>query len=80
MGERVYLVVDSIDGRVHHMEFKDPSRIEEIGRDMIIETAPIVSGPRPADRNIASNVEERNDIYQPSRHLELPHQRRRAAT
>jgi type IV secretory pathway VirD2 relaxase len=70
MGERVYLVVDSIDGRVHHVEFKDPSRIEEIGRDMIVEAAPVVSGPRPADRNIASNVEERNDIYRPSRHLE----------
>src|SRR5215475_12953245 len=70
MGERVYLVVDSIDGRVHHIEFKDPSQIEEIGRDMIIETAPIVSGPRPADRNVASNVEERTDIYRPSRHLE----------
>ncbi len=61
MGERVYLVVDSIDGRVHHMEFKDPSRIEEVGRDMIVEAAPVVSGPRPADRNIAGNVEERND-------------------
>jgi type IV secretory pathway VirD2 relaxase len=70
MGERVYLVVDSIDGRVHHMEFKDPSRIEEIRRDMIVEAAPVVSGPRPADRNIASNVEERTDIYRPSRHLE----------
>ena len=60
MGERVYLVVDSIDGRVHHMEFKDPSRIEELGRDMIVEVAPVVLGPRPADRNIASNVEERH--------------------
>ena len=70
MSERVYLIVDGIDGRVHHMELKDPTRIEEVGRDMIIEAAPAVSGPRPADRNIASNVEERNDIYRPSRHLE----------
>jgi type IV secretory pathway VirD2 relaxase len=70
MGERLHLIVDGIDGRIHHMEFKDPSGIEELGRDMIIEVAPIVSGPRPADRNIASNVEERNDIYRPSRHLE----------
>jgi type IV secretory pathway VirD2 relaxase len=70
MGERVYLIVDGIDGRVHHMEFKDPSRIEELGRDMIVEAAPVVSGPRPADRNIASNVEGDNGIYQPSRHLE----------
>jgi Protein of unknown function (DUF3363) len=70
MGERVYLVVDGIDGRVHHMEFKDPGRIEAVGRDMIVEAAPVVSGPRPADRNIASNAEEDNGIYRPSRHLE----------
>ncbi|UPJ54633.1 relaxase/mobilization nuclease and DUF3363 domain-containing protein [Bradyrhizobium sp. 200] len=70
MGERVHLIVDSIDGRVHHMEFKDPSRIEEVGRDMIIEAAPVVSGPRPADRNIASNIEEDSGIYRPSQHLE----------
>ncbi len=70
MGERVHLIVDGIDGRVHHIEFKDPNRIEEVGRDMIVEAAPVVSGPRPADRNIASNVEERNDIYRPSQHLE----------
>ena len=52
------------------MEFKDPGRIEEVGRDMIVEAAPVVSGPRPADRNIASNAEEDNGIYRPSRHLE----------
>src|SRR3984885_9458382 len=58
MGERVYLVVDSIDGRVHHMEIKDTSRIEEVGRDMIVEAAPVVSSPRPADRNIAGTAGE----------------------
>ena len=71
MDERVYLIVDGIDGRVHHMEFKDPARIEEMGRDMIIEAAPVVSGPRPADRNIAANAAEEDDgLYRPSRHLE----------
>ena len=70
MGERVYLVVDSIDGRVHHIEFKEPNRIEEVGRDMIVEAAPVVSGPRPADRNIAANAVEDNGVYRPSRHLE----------
>jgi type IV secretory pathway VirD2 relaxase len=71
MGERVYLVVDGIDGRVHHMEFKDPARIEEVGRDMIVEAAPTVSGPRPADRNIAANAaEEADGLYRPSRHVE----------
>jgi hypothetical protein len=70
MGERVHLIVDGIDGRVHHIEFKKSSRIEEIGRDMIVEAAPVVSGPRPADRNIAGNVGEDNGIYRPSQHLE----------
>ena len=37
---------------------------------MIVEAAPVVSGPRLADRNIASNVEEDNGIYRADRHLE----------
>ncbi|WP_245278055.1 DUF3363 domain-containing protein [Methylosinus sp. PW1] len=69
MSERVYLVVDGLDGRVHHMEFVDPSRIEEVGRGMIVEAAPAVSGPRPADRNIAI-VAEDDGVYRPSAHLE----------
>lgn len=69
MGERVHLIVDGIDGRVHHIEFKDPNRIEEVGRDMIVEAAPVVSGPRPADRNIAANAADGDGIYRPSRHL-----------
>jgi type IV secretory pathway VirD2 relaxase len=70
MGERVHLIVDGIDGRVHHIEFKDPNRIEEVGRDMIVEAAPVVSGPRPADRNIATDAADGDGIYRPSRHLE----------
>jgi type IV secretory pathway VirD2 relaxase len=69
LDEGVYLVVDGIDGRVHHMELKESGRIEEVGQDMIVEATPVVSGPRPADRNIASNVWEDNGIYRPSRHL-----------
>jgi type IV secretory pathway VirD2 relaxase len=70
MSERVHLIVDGIDGRVHHIEFKDPNRIDGVGRDMIVEAAPVVSGPRPADRNIAANAADGDGIYQPSRHLE----------
>jgi len=73
MGERVHLIVDGIDGRVHHIEFKDPNRIEELGQDMIVEAAPVVSGPRPADRNIAANAADGDGIYRPSRHLERIH-------
>lgn len=70
MGERVYLVIDGIDGRVHYLEFIDPHHIEEVGRDMIVEAVPPVSGPRSADRNIELNAQEEGGVYQPSRHLE----------
>jgi type IV secretory pathway VirD2 relaxase len=71
LGERVYLVVDGIDGRVHHMEFADASRIEDVRRGMIIEAVPAVSGPRPSDRNIAMVAVDGAGIYQPRRHIEL---------
>jgi type IV secretory pathway VirD2 relaxase len=70
MSEMVYLVVDGVDGRIHHMEFADPARIEDVRRGMIVEVAPAVSGPRPADRNIAIVAESDGGIYQPSRHIE----------
>ena len=66
----VYLVVDGVDGRVHHMKFPDASHLKDIGRDMIVEMGPATSGPRAADRNIALNTGEKDQIYRPSRHLE----------
>jgi len=71
MGERVYLVVDGVDGRAHHMEFADATRIEDVRRGMIVEAAPAVSGPRPSARNIAIVAEDGAGIYQPRRHVEL---------
>ncbi|WP_187434991.1 DUF3363 domain-containing protein [Bradyrhizobium cytisi] len=69
MSERVFLVIDGVDGRVHHMEFGDASRVEEVRRGMIVEAAPPASGTRSADHNIAINAEEGDGIYRPSRHL-----------
>jgi type IV secretory pathway VirD2 relaxase len=69
MGERVYLVVDGVDGRVHHIEFADASRLEDVGGGMIVETAPVISGPRASDRNIALVAEGDGGSYRPSRHL-----------
>jgi type IV secretory pathway VirD2 relaxase len=68
MGERVYLVVDGADGRVHHMEFPDPARIDEVRPGMIVDAAPAVFGPRPSDRNIAIMAERDGGLYQPGRH------------
>jgi type IV secretory pathway VirD2 relaxase len=74
MGERVYLVVDGVDGRVHHLEFADPARIDDVRRGMVVETAPMIARPRAADLNIADMTDEAG-IYRPSVHLERARQR-----
>ena len=74
MGERVYLVIDGVDGGVHHLEFADPARIEDVRRGMVVEVAPMVARPRAADLNIADMTDEAG-IYRPSAHLERARQR-----
>ena len=61
MGERVRLVIDGVDGRVHHIEM-DAARAEEVGRGMIVAAGSAPPGPRAADRNIV-------DIAGRGRHL-----------
>ncbi len=68
MGERVRLVIDGVDGRVHHVEL-DASRAVEIGRGMIVAAGSGPSGPRAADRNIM-DIAGTQGIYRPSAHLE----------
>lgn len=68
MGERVRLVIDGVDGRVHHFEM-DPARAEDIQRGMIVAAGAAQAGPRAADRNILA-VAGKEEIYRPSKHLE----------
>ncbi|MBT1510311.1 DUF3363 domain-containing protein [Bradyrhizobium sp. SRL28] len=68
MGERVRLVIDGVDGRVHHIEM-DAARAEEVGRGMIVAAGSVPPGPRAADRNIG-DVAGEGGIYRPSEHLE----------
>ena len=68
MGERVRLVVDGVDGRVHHLEM-DPGRAEDIQRGMIVAVGPGEAGPRASDRNILA-VAGTEGIYRPATHLE----------
>jgi type IV secretory pathway VirD2 relaxase len=70
MGERVYLIVDGVDGRVHHVEFGKPDGLDDIRRGMIVEAAPVVAEPRAADRNIAAVAQSEGGIYRPSHHLD----------
>lgn len=73
MCERFYLVIDGVDGRTHHVETSDASRLEDIKRGHIValEPLPTRSDPRPADLNIATMAERSGGIYRPSEHLEL---------
>jgi type IV secretory pathway VirD2 relaxase len=68
MGERVRLVIDGVDGRVHHIEM-DAARAEDVGRGMIVVAGSAPPGPRAADRNIMDIAGE-GGVYRPSQHLE----------
>lgn len=72
MGERFYLVIDGVDGRTHHVETSDASRLEDIKRGHIValDPLPTKSDPRPADLNIATMAERSGGIYRPSEHME----------
>ncbi len=72
MGERLYLVIDGVDGRVHHVETGDAARLDEIKRGHIVtlDALPTKADPRPADLNIAAMAEASSGIYRPSEHLQ----------
>ncbi|MDQ0393482.1 type IV secretory pathway VirD2 relaxase [Labrys monachus] len=68
LGETLTLVVDGIDGRMHHVSGIDTARVEEARIGSIIEIGPPDSAGRPSDRAIIATAED--GIYRPSRHLE----------
>ena len=75
MGERVRLVIDGVDGRVHHIEM-DAARAEDVGRGMIVVAGSAPPGPRAADRNIL-DIAGQGGVYRPSEHLERARSRHR---
>ena len=68
-GERMQLVIDGTDGRVHQIELL-ADHCEGIGRGMIISAEPPPMEPRAADRNILAATES-DGTYHPSRHIEI---------
>lgn len=68
-GDRVQLVIDGTDGRVHQIKLR-AEHCEQIGRGMIISAAPPPTEPRASDRNILAATES-NGTYRPSRHIEM---------
>lgn len=69
LGERIGIVVDGIDGRIHHLEV-GAAQADKIARGMIVAARPPPTEPRTADRNILA-VTDANGVYRPSGHLDV---------
>ncbi|WP_348273221.1 relaxase/mobilization nuclease and DUF3363 domain-containing protein [Methylocapsa sp. D3K7] len=67
LGERLGLIVDGVDGRVHHVAVGEAAAVEEAKIGTIVEITPAPKVPRPADRNIAELARDTGD-YHPSTH------------
>ncbi len=66
LGERIGLVIDCTDGRVHHVALDANPEPPQTGS--IVQIGRVSTGPRPSDRNIAELARGRDGIYRPSGH------------
>ncbi|WP_265517918.1 DUF3363 domain-containing protein [Nitratireductor luteus] len=72
MSDRLHVVIDGVDGRVHYVEMADAARLNDIGIGHIVALEPVQAKtePRPADINIR-DATDGTGVYRPGRHLEL---------
>jgi type IV secretory pathway VirD2 relaxase len=69
LGDRISVVIDGIDGRVHHVTLPDTSAAELAPIGAIVEVGG-ARAPGPADHNIAQ-VARGSGVYRPSEHRAL---------
>jgi len=69
LGDRIGVVIDGTDGRVHHVALPDASAAEQAPIGAIVEVGGARS-QRPADHNIAE-VARGSGVYRPSEHRAL---------
>jgi type IV secretory pathway VirD2 relaxase len=69
LGDRIGVVIDGIDGRVHHVALPDASAADQAPIGAIVEVGSARS-QRPADHNIAG-VARGSGVYRPSEHRAL---------
>jgi type IV secretory pathway VirD2 relaxase len=71
LGERIGLVIDGVDGRVHHVALADATSTEPPAMGNIVQIGRAgFRGPRPSDSNIAE-VAGDSGVYRPSAHRSL---------
>jgi type IV secretory pathway VirD2 relaxase len=67
LGDRMHLVIDGIDGRVHYVEIADAAQAEDARIGSIVQVGRAPPRSRPSDRNVAALAAE-TGIYRPSEH------------
>ncbi len=67
MDERLYLVIDGVDGRVHHVEFPDGSHLKDIGRDITLRWVQPPPDREPPIETSRSTRARMMEFYRPSR-------------
>jgi type IV secretory pathway VirD2 relaxase len=67
LGDRMHLVIDGVDGRVHYVEIADAAHAEDARLGSIVEIGRAPPRSRPSDRNIAALAAD-TGVYRPSEH------------
>jgi type IV secretory pathway VirD2 relaxase len=67
LADKVHVVIDATDGRVHYVELGDPSLLDDLRRASIIEISPEEIGK--TDRAIAIVAQHAHGVYSSRAHL-----------
>lgn len=70
MADRHYLLVDGIDGRVHHIDIGKGDAVEPLPEGAIVRVRPREVGPRASDRLVAEIAEANGGRYSIELHLQ----------
>lgn len=71
MTDRHYLLIDGIDGRVHHIDIGRGDAVEALPEGAIVRVGPREVGPRASDRLIAVIAEANGGLYSVDLHLQF---------
>ena len=70
LADRHFLIVDGVDGRVHHVDIGRGDVVEPLPDDAIVRVRPQEVGPRASDRLVAEIAEANSGSYSVDLHLE----------
>ena len=69
LADRHYLLVDGVDGRLHHLEIGAGESVEPLPTGAIVSVSANVCGARPADHTLAEVAAANGGIYSIPAHL-----------